>query len=452
MIRGESMVLLADLQKHVNILFILLILAGILLFFQHYNLLLVDVKDDTAVIRVNFLVPMEQLGIEKSLEIKSPVPNTKFHCDLKWEGSNRLKVTIYELSELKGQKILFKIHGAKSQFPFLYKYLSTSVQFQVEPKLIEIVNKDHVPTEGPLVLQFNTPMDSKNIHKFIQSDIKFDLEAQEFESNSRSIDYSRWNLYPKEKMKNESNYLLLIKKGLKAQCGHMLKEDVQIQIRTASKPEIVATNPKQSAQWVALYPKISAKMSEEIKEAVVTIGGVKQKVSINGNKLEFLPHTILEPGEEYEVSIQGISKYGEKTDPYVLKFMTMPINDDDIWVEVSLKEKHEVIIHKGKDIIRKMPASGGTKEEPTVLGTFYIQDRGTSFFSKRFNEGATYWVRIIDQYLFHGIPRDNHWNIIESERKKIGKPASHGCVRMNEEDAKWFYENIPHGTMVIIHE
>lgn len=446
------MVLLADLRKHVNILFILLILAGILLFFQHYNLLLVDVKDDTAVIRVNFLVPMEQLGIEKSLEIKSPVPNTKFHCDLKWEGSNRLKVTIYELSELKGQKILFKIHGAKSQFPFLYKYLSTSVQFQVEPKLIEIVNKDHVPTEGPLVLQFNTPMDSKNIHKFIQSDIKFDLEAQEFESNSRSIDYSRWNLYPKEKMKNESNYLLLIKKGLKAQCGHMLKEDVQIQIRTASKPEIVATNPKQSAQWVALYPKISAKMSEEIKEAVVTIGGVKQKVSINGNKLEFLPHTILEPGEEYEVSIQGISKYGEKTDPYVLKFMTMPINDDDIWVEVSLKEKHEVIIHKGKDIIRKMPASGGTKEEPTVLGTFYIQDRGTSFFSKRFNEGATYWVRIIDQYLFHGIPRDNHWNIIESERKKIGKPASHGCVRMNEEDAKWFYENIPHGTMVIIHE
>lgn len=452
MIRGESMVLLADLRKHVNILFILLILAGILLFFQHYNLLLVDVKDDTAVIRVNFLVPMEQLGIEKSLEIKSPVPNTKFHCDLKWEGSNRLKVTIYELSELKGQKILFKIHGAKSQFPFLYKSLSTSVQFQVEPKLIEIVNKDHVPTEGPLVLQFNTPMDSKNIHKFIQSDIKFDLEAQEFESNSRSIDYSRWNLYPKEKMKNESNYLLLIKKGLKAQCGHMLKEDVQIQIRTAPKPEIVATNPKQSAQWVALYPKISAKMSEEIKEAVVTIGGVKQKVSINGNKLEFLPHTILEPGEEYEVSIQGISKYGEKTDPYVLKFMTMPINDDDIWVEVSLKEKHEVIIHKGKDIIRKMPASGGTKEEPTVLGTFYIQDRGTSFFSKRFNEGATYWVRIIDQYLFHGIPRDNHWNIIESERKKIGKPASHGCVRMNEEDAKWFYENIPHGTMVIIHE
>ncbi|NLK97146.1 L,D-transpeptidase family protein [Defluviitalea saccharophila] len=446
------MVLLADLRKHINVLFILLILAGILLFFQHYNLLLVDVKDNTAVIRVNFLVPMEQYGIEKNLEIKSSLPNTKFQCDLKWEGPNRLKVTINELSELKGQKILFKIHGAKSQFPFLHKSLSTSVQFQAEPQLLEIENKDHVPTEGPLVLQFNTPMDAKNIQKFIQSDVKFDLEPQVFEDDGKSIDYSRWNLYPKEKMNNESNYLLLIKKGLKAQCGHMLKEDIQIQIRTASKPKIVETNPKQSAQWVALYPKISAKMNEEIKDAVITIDGVKQKVSVKDNKLEFLPHKILDPGEEYEVSIQGISKYGEKTDPYVLKFMTMPINDDDLWVEVSLKGKHEVIIHKGKDIIRRMPASGGTKEEPTVLGTFFIQDRGTSFFSKRFNEGATYWVRIIDQYLFHGIPRDNHWNIIESERKKIGKPASHGCVRMNEEDAKWFYENIPHGTMVIIHE
>ncbi|NLK21319.1 MAG: L,D-transpeptidase [Epulopiscium sp.] len=130
----------------------------------------------------------------------------------------------------------------------------------------------------------------------------------------------------------------------------------------------------------------------------------------------------------------------------------MPLEDDIVWVEVVLKEKHEVFIHKGKKIIRRMPASGGRPDQPTLLGTFYIQDRGPNFFSERFNEGATYWVRFLDQYLFHGIPRDKRWNIIDSELRKIGKPASHGCIRFLEEDAKWFYENIPQGTMVIIHE
>lgn len=446
------MVLLADLRKHINLLLIILIFAGILLFFQRFNLLLVEVKGDSADITVNFLVPMNQFGIEKNIEIKSFIPNTQFQCDLKWESHNRLRIYLKELSDLKGQKVVFTINGAKSSIPLCYKTLSKAIQFQTEPKLLKIENENNIPTEGPLVLQFNTPMDSSSINKYIQSDIKFDLEPQELELDGKYTDYSRWNLYPKEKMKNETNYLIIIKKGLKAQCGNMLEEDVQKQVHTASKPQITETTPKQSAQWVALYPKITAQSSEELKDAFITIDGVKQKVKIKGNRLEFLPHTILIPEEEYEVSIQGISQYGEKTDPYLLKFTTMPVNEEDIWVEVSLKEKHEVLIHKGKDIIRKMPASGGTKEEPSVLGTFYIQDRGSSFFSKRFNEGATHWVRIIDQYLFHGIPRDNHWNIIESELKKIGKPASHGCIRMIEEDAKWFYENIPHGTMVIIHE
>ena len=301
-------------------------------------------------------------------------------------------------------------------------------------------------------MQFNTPIDFKNIEEYIQTDVKFDIRPYEIEAYKKHIDYCKLVLYPKEKLKNESNYLLVIKKGLKAQCGDIIKEDIKIQITTAPKPYIIKTMPNQSAKWVALYPKISAEMSEELSDAIVTMEGIKQKVKIKGNKLEFLPWDLLKPNKEYEVIVQGISKHGEKTDPYIIKFTTMPLKEDELWVEVVLKDKHEVLIHKGEEVIKRMPASGGKPEEPSVLGTFYIQDRGPSFFSPRFNEGALYWVRIVDQFLFHGIPRDNHWNIIQSELDKIGKPASHGCIRMLDEDAKWFYENIPHGTMVIIHE
>lgn len=126
---------------------------------------------------------------------------------------------------------------------------------------------------------------------------------------------------------------------------------------------------------------------------------------------------------------------------------------EGVWVEVSLKEEeHKVIVREDNQLIKEMICSGGTKEEPTLLGTFNIENRGLWFYSERFKEGATYWVRITEQYLFHGIPRNKDWNIIKEEEEKLGKPASHGCIRLSEENAKWFYENVPDGTTVIIHD
>ncbi|NLC45978.1 MAG: L,D-transpeptidase family protein [Firmicutes bacterium] len=33
---------------------------------------------------------------------------------------------------------------------------------------------------------------------------------------------------------------------------------------------------------------------------------------------------------------------------------------------------------------------------------------------------------------------------------KLGLPASHGCIRLSDEDAHWFYHNVSSGAMVII--
>jgi len=42
---------------------------------------------------------------------------------------------------------------------------------------------------------------------------------------------------------------------------------------------------------------------------------------------------------------------------------------------------------------------------------------------------------------------DRNKNILDYT---LGKPASHGCVRMTVEDAKWIYDTIPNGTKVIV--
>lgn len=148
-----------------------------------------------------------------------------------------------------------------------------------------------------------------------------------------------------------------------------------------------------------------------------------------------------------------MSLHSKDTLTEVMKAANIKIEDDQVWVEVSLKKNtHEVYIYTGETLNKKMPCSGGTEDEPTVMGVFYLQNRGEWFYSERFNEGALYWVRFYDQYLFHSVPVDKNFNTIEEEEEKIGGPASHGCIRLLKDDAKWFYENIPDQTLVIIHD
>lgn len=128
----------------------------------------------------------------------------------------------------------------------------------------------------------------------------------------------------------------------------------------------------------------------------------------------------------------------------------------DIWVEVSIP-KQRTYIHAGDKIIYTMIVSTGIDGNPateTPRGVFHIQpERGTWFYAPRFQEGAEYWVSFLNhgQYLFHSVPMDKNHHVIESVAKDLGHEDSHGCVHLSIPDAKWFYDNIPTGTKVVIH-
>lgn len=137
----------------------------------------------------------------------------------------------------------------------------------------------------------------------------------------------------------------------------------------------------------------------------------------------------------------------------VIKAAGIEIEENQLWVEVILNDKeHKVIIWKGDKIQKEMPCSGGTEEEPTIMGVFFLENRGEWFYSERFKQGALYWVRFYKQYLFHSVPLDEDFNEIQEEKELIGKAASHGCIRLLKEDAEWFYYNIPDNTLVVIHD
>ena len=81
-------------------------------------------------------------------------------------------------------------------------------------------------------------------------------------------------------------------------------------------------------------------------------------------------------------------------------------------------------------------------------------------FSKRYPKGtwgameggvyARYWVRITGGILFHSVPyfSQSKSNLEYEEYDKLGTRASAGCVRLQVNDAKWIYDNIPTGTYV----
>lgn len=109
-------------------------------------------------------------------------------------------------------------------------------------------------------------------------------------------------------------------------------------------------------------------------------------------------------------------------------------------------------IYNGKlknwNLEKTFTCSTGIKGEETPQGVYTIKEKGQWFFSEQYNQGGKYWVQFLGDYLFHSLPYNKEkTNIVDNT---LGTPASHGCIRLKDEDSKWIYDNIPKGTKVII--
>jgi hypothetical protein len=80
-------------------------------------------------------------------------------------------------------------------------------------------------------------------------------------------------------------------------------------------------------------------------------------------------------------------------------------------------------------------------DEHIVFGnTLYVPPLGTKN-RKVEGELGKYRLNLGDGYLLHGTPY----------KESIGLAATHGCVRLRDEDIEWLYEHVPVGTKVYIY-
>jgi lipoprotein-anchoring transpeptidase ErfK/SrfK len=119
-------------------------------------------------------------------------------------------------------------------------------------------------------------------------------------------------------------------------------------------------------------------------------------------------------------------------------------------IEVDLLKQVTYVFYKD-ELVKEMICSGGTEEKPTPPGEFTTTQKENYFWSDKYSMGAYYWIRFYKEYLFHSVPFDADNVMIAQENEKLGSPASHGCIRLGLEDAKWMYEMLPLGIKVLIY-
>lgn len=116
-----------------------------------------------------------------------------------------------------------------------------------------------------------------------------------------------------------------------------------------------------------------------------------------------------------------------------------------------------VTVYRAEDmgdsgIVRQMICSTGVNE-CTPMGRFTLNQRNSAertewYAIPTYDCYVQYVTRIIGGYLFHSLPyaEEDETTLDTEAAALLGTPASHGCIRLRPEDAKWIARNCPNGT------
>ena len=88
----------------------------------------------------------------------------------------------------------------------------------------------------------------------------------------------------------------------------------------------------------------------------------------------------------------------------------------------------------------------GKASTPTISGEYNVAGKGYYFDSG--NSRCFYYTQFKGNYLFHSVLYNKNGTLQDG---RVGIQLSHGCVRLEINNAKWIYDNIPRGTHVVIY-
>ena len=204
-----------------------------------------------------------------------------------------------------------------------------------------------------------------------------------------------------------------------------------------SKGKKVTGYKKINGSWYYLNPNKSGAAYTGWK----TINGTKYYFQINGKRANG------------NVKINGtwyfFNSNGTLTADQTISRKAQQYSSSTQWLILVNTSTNRVAIFKGsknKWVRQKYwYCTSGKSSTPTVKGQFTVGSRGKSF-----GKGYTcwYWTQFYGDYLFHSVLYQQG-SMSRIQDGRLGINASHGCIRLNINNAKWIYDNIPRGTKVV---
>ena len=118
------------------------------------------------------------------------------------------------------------------------------------------------------------------------------------------------------------------------------------------------------------------------------------------------------------------------------------------WLILCDTTRNQVCIYWGSKgnwkLQKNWTCTTGAWDTPTALGQYTVGAKGYVFGS---GFSCYYYPQFCGNYLFHSVTYyQNTFSIMDG---RLGMNLSHGCVRLQIDNAKWIYDNIPSGTKVV---
>ena len=116
---------------------------------------------------------------------------------------------------------------------------------------------------------------------------------------------------------------------------------------------------------------------------------------------------------------------------------------------------HQMTITRNGNVEQTFPMSMGKPGHETPNGTYYVQDK----FSDIVMDSETYGVSNDgpEGYRLHvqdAVQIDNSGSFVHSAPWSVAdqgtRDVSHGCINVNPDNAKWFYDNFGIGDPIVV--
>ncbi len=248
-------------------------------------------------------------------------------------------------------------------------------------------------------------------------------------------------------------------------------------------PEVISVSPSDTMTDVVLGVEdpIRVRFSSSVKYFFVDFAldpPVELVFENNPEKTEFslLPQTPLQDGVTYTLTVgyrqrdreaeaamdifhstfttlpspPGTWSTDLQTRLVEVKRFTRPQRISGKYIDINLKSQVMTIFEDGS-LVDAFVVSSGLAGMDTPKGEYTIHNKALRPWSKRYLLYMPYWMAITPdgKYGIHELPE---WpGGYKEGANHLGRPVSHGCVRLGVGAAKTVYEWAPEGTTVIVH-